>query len=624
MTMEIAAPPAHGVERIQRPSPLDLRGSTLFEGDALTVLRRLPSASVRCAVTSPPYWGLRDYGIAEQIGLEGTMPQFLHRLVAIFAEVKRVLTDDGTLWLNIGDGYTSGNRGYRAPDKKNPARAMEVRPETPEGLKPKDLIGIPWRLAFALQDDGWYLRSDIVWCLSGGAWVYARTQKGDMPVMVKDLVRLDPTTVKLWNSEKWTPVLGWGPSNDTRQRIELVLRSGERIGCTGGHLWPTQRGNVAARDLQTGDTIRTCRLPEPDGCERPAYLTDDALWLVGLYLAEGSRSGNEHTRQLSLSADEQHWIPRIEAVSKHYGGSCGVTVSGGSLAVRLYGPVLHALIDSYVGGATAIDKHLKVTAWRLPNESLSALAQGYLDGDGHDDNRNGRWRLGFCRNYDLERDLRTLAARLGATLTLMPTIAKYQGGSRPAFRGEWRWGRNGHCNEKDRGEIVEIRASRARQFWDIAVEDEPHLFAMASGVLTHNCKPNAMPESVKDRPARAHEFLFMLTKSERYYYDWQTVREAADGGGLRNRRSVWHVNTKPFAGAHFATFPPDLIRPCIQASSEPGDYVLDPFFGSGTVGLVCQEESRQYIGIELNPEYVALAADRLQGRDSNVIRIAAA
>lgn len=292
---------APGVARIKRPGPLSVRSSTIFEGDALTALRRLPAGSVRCVVTSPPYWGLRDYGSEEQIGLEGTMQQFLHRLVSIFAEVKRVLSDDGTLWLNIGDGYTSGNRGYRAPDKKNPARAMDVRPDTPEGLKPKDLIGIPWRLAFALQADGWYLRSDVVWN-----------------------------------------------------------------------------------------------------------------------------------------------------------------------------------------------------------------------------------------------------------------------------------------------------------------------------------KPNAMPESVKDRPARSHEFLFMLTKSERYFYDWQAVREVADGGGLRNRRSVWNVNTRPFAGAHFATFPPDLIRPCIRASTQPGDYVLDPFFGSGTVGLVCQEENRQYIGIELNPEYVALAAERLQGQDSNVIRIAAA
>lgn len=290
-----------GPERIAKPDSLKIRGSTLFEGDALTVLRRLPAKSVRCVVTSPPYWGLRDYGIDEQLGLETTLPQFIHRLVAIFAEVRRVLADDGTFWLNIGDGYTSGNRGWRAPDKKNPARAMDVRPDTPEGLKPKDLIGVPWRLAFALQEDGWYLRSDVVWN-----------------------------------------------------------------------------------------------------------------------------------------------------------------------------------------------------------------------------------------------------------------------------------------------------------------------------------KPNAMPESVKDRPARSHEYLFMFSKSERYFYDWQAVREAADGGGLRNRRSVWSVNTKPFSGAHFATFPPDLIRPCIQASSAPGDYVLDPFFGSGTVGVVCREEERQYIGIELNPEYVALALARLDGRNSNVVRIAAA
>jgi site-specific DNA-methyltransferase (adenine-specific) len=163
MLNDVGNPAAPDVERIARPTPLALRGSTLFEGDALTVLRRLPSSSVRCVVTSPPYWGLRDYGIDDQIGLDATLPQFLHRLVAIFEETKRVLAADGTLWLNIGDGYTSGNRGWRAPDKKNPARAMNIRPDTPQGLKPKDLIGVPWRLAFALQDNGWYLRSDIVW-----------------------------------------------------------------------------------------------------------------------------------------------------------------------------------------------------------------------------------------------------------------------------------------------------------------------------------------------------------------------------------------------------------------------------------------------------------------------------
>ncbi|MBU4121328.1 MAG: site-specific DNA-methyltransferase, partial [Proteobacteria bacterium] len=121
-----------------------LIGSTILKGDALQILHSLPSESVQCAVTSPPYWGLRDYHIEGQIGLESTLPQFINRLVAVFNEVKRILKEDGILWLNIGDGYTSGNRGWRAPDKKNPARAMNVRPDTPEGLKPKDLLGVPW------------------------------------------------------------------------------------------------------------------------------------------------------------------------------------------------------------------------------------------------------------------------------------------------------------------------------------------------------------------------------------------------------------------------------------------------------------------------------------------------
>jgi len=289
------------VEKVTREAQLNLDASTIFEGDAVTVLRRLPSNSVRCVVTSPPYWGLRDYGIDEQIGLELTMPQFIQKLVAVFSEVRRVLTDDGTLWVNIGDSYTSGNRGYRATDKKNPARAMNVRPDTPEGLKPKDLMGIPWRLAFALQEDGWYLRTDIIWN-----------------------------------------------------------------------------------------------------------------------------------------------------------------------------------------------------------------------------------------------------------------------------------------------------------------------------------KPNAMPESVKDRPTRSHEFLFMFSKSEKYFYNSDAVKQVADGGGLRNLRTVWSVNTKPYAGAHFATFPPELVRPCVKASTEPGDFVLDPFFGAGTVGLVCNEEGRKYAGVELNPSYVDLAVERLGGIFHNVVRISAA
>lgn len=295
---------------------------TLYQGDALETLRRLPDGSVHTCVTSPPYWRLRDYGVPGQIGLEPTPEEYVEKLVAIFREVRRVLRDDGTLWLNLGDCYTSGGRATRAPDRKSGAREMSVRPPTPFGLKPKDLVGIPWRVAFALQADGWYLRRDIIW---------------------------------------------------------------------------------------------------------------------------------------------------------------------------------------------------------------------------------------------------------------------------------------------------------------------------------H--KPNAMPESVKDRPTSAHEYIFLMSKSPDYYYDGEAIREplqrpeelnrktpARFGGAVkhkgygtrkhsgneykgeltgRNKRSVWTVSTKPFKGAHFAVFPPDLIEPCILAGSPPGGVVLDPFFGSGTTGLVAQKHGRQWIGIELNPEYIRIAEERL-------------
>jgi len=121
--------------------------SALICGDAETVLSQLPDGVFQSCVTSPPYWSLRDHGIPGQIGLENSVYDYIDRFTKVFAQVRRVLRDDGTLWLNMGDSYTSGGHTSRATDKKNPARAMSRRPPTPHGLKPKDLIGIPWLLA---------------------------------------------------------------------------------------------------------------------------------------------------------------------------------------------------------------------------------------------------------------------------------------------------------------------------------------------------------------------------------------------------------------------------------------------------------------------------------------------
>lgn len=262
----------------------------LLVGDARQLLLRMPNGHFDCIVTSPPYWGLRNYGVPGQIGAEPTVDDYIVDLVRLFREARRTLSEQGTLWLNIGDSYTSGGRAWRDADAKNKGRAMDYRAPTPEGLKPKDLIGVPWRLAFALQADGWYLRTDIIWN-----------------------------------------------------------------------------------------------------------------------------------------------------------------------------------------------------------------------------------------------------------------------------------------------------------------------------------KPNCQPESVKDRPTRAHEYVFLFSKSEKYYYDWQSIMEpAADPKQkLKNRRTVWNINTEPYPGSHFAVYPKALVRICVAAGSRKNGRVLDPFFGSGTTGVVCNELDRNCVGIELNAEYAELARERL-------------
>lgn len=862
---------------------------TLFHGDCREVLRQLPDESVDCCVTSPPYFGLRDYGTAKwdggddgcdheppqdwidrlfnaksafgngastqsasaktrwykadgscpkcgarridsQIGLEQTPEAYVAELVAVFREVRRVLKDDGTLWLNLGDSYAGSGKGagnYELSEKQktnvgaNYLTGQSARDNAVSklagqdrqfSLKPKDLIGIPWQVAFALRADGWYLRQDIIWCLSGGTWIYARTQKGDMPMMLRDAARLDPRTVKLWNGEKWTQVLGWSRTSRNADELELVLRSGERIACTPTHQFPTSRGLLKADEIQVGDCLKRVQLPEPESPKDPFHIGKDAAWFAGLYLAEGSMSGN--TIQLAGHSTQTDRLDRVKAIANSYGASVTCTTNGNCQAIRVYGRVLVAIVKELVTGSVAKDKAIAPVCWRYSNLFLREMLEGYLSGDGYYDAGNDRWRLGFTRNYNLERDLRTLAARLGLKLTLNMVFVEGFGQRWPAFKGEIRFKTSGHHNERSGCEVVEIRRSRCREVYDVGVEDEPHLFALASGILTHNSKPNPMPESVTDRCTKAHEYIFLLAKGQwrsrivelsnlngervhlsqniglespdsgaiaisvgiasailncpklqqqfglatfdpkiwqerlsnlagddicrmpikhratvlasrflnsdcsakellaeinrlgitltkgnnfliggidtefalppsvnsygktsiaihnsgkicefdfvhgciitrypsgcNYWYDADAIAEPAiysgitgmdgsgfkdpcsfngkhatakmfgarnaiegDDDGKRNRRSVWTVPTHSFPAAHFATFPPKLIEPCIKAGCRVGGVVLDPFNGAGTTGLVAMNLNCKYIGIELNQDYLDMTASRL-------------
>jgi DNA modification methylase len=145
--------------------------------------------------------------------------------------------------------------------------------------------------------------------------------------------------------------------------------------------------------------------------------------------------------------------------------------------------------------------------------------------------------------------------------------------------------------------------------WRLAFALQAAGWFLRSDIIWH--KPNCQPESVKDRPTRSHEYVFLFTKSEHYHYDHAAIMEHANSHGRRNRRTVWAVNTEASRNGHFATFPAELVRPCILAGSAPGDAVLDPFAGTGTVGEVCLGEGRRFVGIEIKEGYARAARERL-------------
>lgn len=319
-------------------------------GDCLESLRQMEDQSVNCCVTSPPYFGLRDYGVDGQIGLEDTPDAYVARLVEVFREVRRVLRDDGTLWLNLGDSYAA-NRTYQVEQKKGGPKhgagqgaGGRGQRASDYGLKPKDLIGVPWRVAFALQADGWYLRQDIIW-----------SKPNPMPESVKDR-------------------------------------------CTKAH---------------------------------------------------------EYLFMLTKSA---RYFYDAEAMAEPVADSTIARVSQPTLAAQ--------------AGSD-----------RVPGKTNGPMKAVIRKQDGH-----GRRHAGF-----------------------------------------------------------------------------------------------------NDR-----------------FFGQDTAKPT------RNRRSVWTVTTKPFKGAHFATFPPDLIEPCILAGCPRGGTVLDPFGGSGTTAGVAVKHVRNAILCELNPDYAGLIDARVR------------
>jgi len=238
----------------------------IIQGDCIEGLRTLPDASVHCCVTSPPYWGLRDYGHDGQIGLESTPEAYVARMVEVFREVRRVLRDDGTLWLNLGDSYAASGRGggggsFQDGDVGTRVSSANQRRAPPTGFKPKDLVGIPWRVAFALQADGWWLRQDIIWhkpnpmpesvrdrCTKAHEYVFLLTKSEryfydaeavSEPVSVSTTARLSQPSLPLQAGSDRVPGKTNGPMKAVGPRF-----GGNKFGDSDDPKHATKSGNV--------------------------------------------------------------------------------------------------------------------------------------------------------------------------------------------------------------------------------------------------------------------------------------------------------------------------------------------------------------------------------------------
>jgi phage terminase large subunit-like protein len=347
----------------------------------------------------------------------------------------------------------------------------------------------------ATKEDDW--TDPKVWCLAGDTKLYAKLPKGETVCTVRELVHsLDLKGVRLWDGERWVKVLGTSKAAATDAKVRLRLRSGQRISCTAHHQWPTQRGKMRADELAIGDALLYARLPESEQME-PQHIPSSLGWLIGLYLAEGSKTkegwkvGVRRKLQFAGCASElDRWQVRMTTIVGAYHGTVHGHSYGNRCAVIVESPVVQAIVDQYVGGSNAHNKYLKPRTWRRSNAFLQEIVEGYLEGDAHYEQRTDRHRLGFCRNYRLADTLRTLAARLGAQCRIVTSFAETEDKRRPIYRGEWRWQRSSHANAKHDGEIVAIESSSARDFWHLGVENTSGLFALASGVLSYNSKAN--------------------------------------------------------------------------------------------------------------------------------------
>ena len=525
----------------------------ILQGNCIEVMRAMEPESVHCVVTSPPYWGLRNYGVEGAYGLEPTLDEYIERMVEVFREVRRVLRKDGTLWLNLGDSYAhDGKRGGETGGKQAylPAadRQRNGREKRATGLKSKDLIGLPWRVAFALQTDGWWLRSDIVWHKPNPMPESVR----DRPTRAHEYVFL---LTKSGESTYWThrelPGTRFQPSPDYRwvdQETEIEYEtepadwSDELIDCPdcGGDGEIIFTFGQASMFDGPPTLVKICSLCNYDKAETPGQ------------------------------------IPRWKRVN------------------------LWQAHDYYYDADAIREPMAESSIARILQESF------WEQEDGEKDYRNG-----VNPNRSARGALENLAQRTPSRWNVNHDESNLKG-RYPQRVDKQRGHPRRHAGFNDRWDHMtraeqQVMGANKRTVWTIATQPyKGSHFATFSEKLVEPC----ILAGTSERGVCGVTGDPWERVSERQYV--QSSRHG-DGSvvGRHDGSTPNGWDGYPRLNARVTTL---VWQPTCDHNSEPDPaVVLDPFCGSGTTGVVALRYGRSFIGIELNPDYIGLARRRIIG-----------
>jgi DNA modification methylase len=537
---------------------------TIWVGDALDTLRQLPDGSVDCCVTSPPYWGLRDYGTEGQLGLEPTPDEYVANMVEVFREVKRVLADHGTCWVNLGDSYAGtangrsrfgqggGDKTIVRPGYEEQNESGSVDRPLPAGLKQKDLCGVPWRVAFALQADGWYLRSDIIWSKPNPM----PESVTDRPTKAHEFVFL--LTKAPWNGREPGPIEQRLSKEDARWAALLV----------------DAEGNICVKRVA------------PVGDKSPQYGAQIAVGSTSRALLERLSeivgAGNVNERA-GTNAPMFYWqVSNKVAQDFLYAIYPHLIVKRRQTAIAIY---LESLLfhRGHPKGRTVNENAVLESLWARNKE-----CNQFGDPDLSDvpAPKYGRW--GASRYWFDQEAVREQLRSNSLQRTLHG-----RDGTGNGFGDSSRSMRHAIGTTNSAGRNV-------RSVWEIATQPYPEAhFATFPTELARRCIVAGCPEWVCRVCGKPRERLVKRGEST-----WDERK--ANGAPMRYGYSQAE-------SAHVGRADTETVgwSDCGHNDYRQG-VVLDPFIGSGTTAQVARRVGRHAVGIELSPEYAELAARRLQ------------